>query len=219
MSSKKIYEGLVKSGRLDSGDLLLVVDGKRQKLYKVVNGDIIKKYKCSTGKAGFGNSGGGKTSTGLMYISDKVGAGQPTGRIFVAKQPTPYILDDNQGKHAWVLTRVLVLRGQQAENENVYDRHIYIHGTNRKKRLGRRVSGGCIRVSNDAILELFSDVPEGTLVYVRGTGPTNPPFPEEDRAITSKAKDALKDLGSEIALWWKTKDPDEDKIGQEPDYD
>lgn len=185
----EVYPSLVKVGRISNGDKIIIVDGKTQTL-KVVQGQNVVSYTCSTGKRGFGNNSFGTTATGLMQIRAKIGSGQPYGRIFKGKQATQYVLKDNQGKKAWVCTRILVLGGQQSENENVYSRRIYIHGTNRLSKLGRPDSGGCIRVSNNTVLKLFDEIANGTLVYVLGTPMiTNPEFPCEARGTASKAFD------------------------------
>ena len=137
---------LKKHGRLGKKPII-IVDGTSytgQKLLVVSpENKVIKWYFCSAGGNGFGNqSGSGKTSTGLLKISAKVGQGEPVGRVFRSKQPTKYILGPNEGDKAEVCTRVLVLKGLQPANSNVHERKIYIHGTNRHMRLGRAVSGG-----------------------------------------------------------------------------
>jgi hypothetical protein len=188
-SWNEVYPSLLKVGRISDGDKVIIVDGRTQTL-KVVQGQNVASYPCSTSRKGFSNSSFGGTSTGLMQVHSKVGSGQPYGRIFVGKQTTKYVLKDNQGKHAWVCTRLLVLAGQQPENGNVYSRNIYIHGTNRLSSLGRPASGGCIRVSNDTILKLFDEIANGTLVYVLGTPTsTNPEFPCEGRGLASTVYD------------------------------
>ena len=45
-------------------------------------------------------------------------------------------------------------------------RNIYIHGTNDEGRLGTPSSHGCIRLSNDDVLDVFDLVPEDTLVLI-----------------------------------------------------
>ena len=75
-----------------------------------------------------------------------------------------------------VLTRIFLLdglepgvnkgRNEQGQNVDSRDRFIYIHGTNDEANLGRPVSHGCIRVSNEAVLALFEFIPEGTLLFI-----------------------------------------------------
>ncbi|MFD1673649.1 L,D-transpeptidase [Alicyclobacillus fodiniaquatilis] len=45
--------------------------------------------------------------------------------------------------------------------------HYGIHGTNRPSSIGKRVSHGCIRMQNDAVLDLASKVDIGTRVTIR----------------------------------------------------
>ncbi|MFC0270701.1 L,D-transpeptidase family protein [Metabacillus herbersteinensis] len=45
--------------------------------------------------------------------------------------------------------------------------HYGIHGTNNPSSIGKAVSKGCIRMFNQDVLELSSQVPNGTKVYIR----------------------------------------------------
>ena len=46
------------------------------------------------------------------------------------------------------------------------DTSIRIHGTTEPGSIGRAVSNGCIRMRNEAVMDLFDKVPLGTPVYV-----------------------------------------------------
>lgn len=46
------------------------------------------------------------------------------------------------------------------------DTSIRIHGTTEPNSIGRAVSNGCIRMRNEAVMDLFEQVPVGTPVYV-----------------------------------------------------
>ncbi|MBD9525985.1 MULTISPECIES: L,D-transpeptidase [Paracoccus] len=46
------------------------------------------------------------------------------------------------------------------------DTSIRIHGTTEPNSIGRAVSNGCIRMRNEAVMDLFEQVPTGTPVYV-----------------------------------------------------
>lgn len=167
---------------------LIVVDGVKQELTlrSLADDRVIMRATCSTGKVGFSNVSGGDhggTATGLMEIVDKKGDGEPMYTVFVRKEPVidqsgnKLILGKNEGKSAQVLTRVLVLGGLQDENSNVFDRSIYIHGTNRESELGKPASGGCVRLSNDNVVKLFNLTSVNDLVYVIGTPQsTTPPL-------------------------------------------
>ena len=47
-----------------------------------------------------------------------------------------------------------------------YARNIYIHGTNDEARIGTPSSHGCIRLTNDDVIEAFRHIPEDTLVLI-----------------------------------------------------
>lgn len=49
---------------------------------------------------------------------------------------------------------------------NGHDTSIRIHGTTEPGSIGRAVSNGCIRMRNEAVMDLFDKVPLGTPVYV-----------------------------------------------------
>lgn len=49
---------------------------------------------------------------------------------------------------------------------NGNDTAIRIHGTTEPGSIGRSVSNGCIRMRNEAVMDLFEQVPMGTPVYV-----------------------------------------------------
>ncbi|MFA5041157.1 MAG: L,D-transpeptidase, partial [Bdellovibrionales bacterium] len=66
-----------------------------------------------------------------------------------------------------VLTRILWLEGRESHNANTKERYIYIHGTNREDLLGTPASHGCIRMSNNEIIELFDLIPVGASVEIR----------------------------------------------------
>ncbi|SMO37912.1 L,D-transpeptidase [Paracoccus laeviglucosivorans] len=46
------------------------------------------------------------------------------------------------------------------------DTSIRIHGTTEPNSIGRAVSNGCIRMRNEAVMDLYEQVPQGTPVYV-----------------------------------------------------
>lgn len=70
-----------------------------------------------------------------------------------------------------ITTRILWLRGLEpgvnsGPGIDTHDRYIYIHGTNHEERLGAPDSHGCVLLSNDEVIELFEQVPSGTLVMI-----------------------------------------------------
>ncbi len=185
-----IYPGLVNSNVIKEGDEVIIVNGPEQSLYIVDSSEnnINFSTKVSTGAKGFGNaSESGQTSTGLMYVSNIVGKGGPENAVYVGKRLTDPIItiDTNKpsprpGHKAEVLTRILVLKGLEGENKNVFGRSIYIHGTNLEYTLGSPHSGGCVRVSNRDIINLADgDVSPGMHVYVYSGRPQSMAFEPE----------------------------------------
>ena len=46
------------------------------------------------------------------------------------------------------------------------DTSIRIHGTTEPNSIGRAVSNGCLRMRNEAVMDLYEQIPVGTPVYV-----------------------------------------------------
>ncbi|HEX6913376.1 MAG TPA: L,D-transpeptidase family protein [Longimicrobium sp.] len=63
-----------------------------------------------------------------------------------------------------------------------------IHGTDKPELLGRRVSHGCIRLSNENALRLFHNVQIGTPVVIVGTAPVLGEQPDSVAAFTRQAR-------------------------------
>lgn len=176
-SWSKLYSELVKRKYIEQGDKLIIVWGPSQTLYYTGDGkSLIKTFRVSTGANGFGNGADNKqTSTGLMKIYDTIDAEKY--EVIVKKRPIGTILGPNKDStrvdekgdrhYAEVITGVLELDGLETCNKNTYSRGIFIHGTNRERELGSRRSNGCVRVSNDAIQWLLSNISVGTRVYIK----------------------------------------------------
>ncbi|HEX6037972.1 L,D-transpeptidase [Longimicrobium sp.] len=63
-----------------------------------------------------------------------------------------------------------------------------IHGTDKPELLGRRVSHGCIRLSNENALRLFHNVQIGTPVIIVGSAPVLGEQPDSVAAFTRQAR-------------------------------
>ena len=48
-----------------------------------------------------------------------------------------------------------------------FDRYIYIHGTNHPVCFPENISAGCILMLDEALMELFDAVPEGSHVFIQ----------------------------------------------------
>ncbi|MDR3425711.1 MAG: L,D-transpeptidase [Alphaproteobacteria bacterium] len=139
-----------------------------------VNGQLLKTYVVSTAAKGLGcESGSNKTPIGLFRVSEKFGANALPGTVFKSRLPTGEVWSKDKNnplrdtKDDLILTRILWLEGCESRNANTKDRYIYIHGTNREDLLGTPASLGCVRISNQDIIELFDLMPEGSGVEIR----------------------------------------------------
>ncbi len=50
-----------------------------------------------------------------------------------------------------------------------------IHGTNQPEYIGRAISSGCIRMTNEDVIDLYNRVRVGTTVVVLGPGQSGSP--------------------------------------------
>jgi lipoprotein-anchoring transpeptidase ErfK/SrfK len=72
---------------------------------------------------------------------------------------------DAQGRDP-IVSRVIWLRGMEAQNRKARDRCIYIHGTTEERRIGKPASFGCIRMRSRDIINLYDRVHIGTHVVI-----------------------------------------------------
>lgn len=151
----------------------IFIDISKQELFLVSGDEIIRQYPVSTGARGTGfEEGSLKTPTGHFRIAEKIGAGAPPGTIFRSRIPSgcwPSDIPQGMSRDSdMVLSRILWLDGLDHDNKTTYGRYIYIHGTNHEDLLGTPASCGCIRMANDAMMELFDMVEVDTLVDISG---------------------------------------------------
>jgi lipoprotein-anchoring transpeptidase ErfK/SrfK len=141
------------------------------------NGSLIKRYSISSAKNGVGELNGSFcTPRGRHIIRAKIGAGQPLNAVFVERRPTgevytPGLASSASGRD-WILTRILWLSGSERGYNRMgrvdtMRRAIYIHGSPDTAEMGKPGSGGCIRMRNRDIVELFDLVPSRTLVEIQ----------------------------------------------------
>ena len=151
---------------LPTNGVLLVVDIPSQILTVVDAGAVTDRRLVSTAIAGVGNrAGSNQTPAGWHRIEERIGDGEPLGRVFRSRLPQPEILSGDElvapESSDYVLTRILWLRGLQpgwnaGPGIDSHDRCIYIHGTNQEQLLGSPASHGCIRMSNSDVIGLFA---------------------------------------------------------------
>ena len=149
---------------------LIVVSVPDQRLAVVENGVCTAKYSISTSKFGVGDRPRSfATPLGMLQVAAKVGGDAPVGAVFRGQRRTGEILRPNAPGRDPIVTRILHLRGLEAQNCRAYGRGIYIHGTAEENRIGRPASYGCIRMKSRDVVRLFNAVPVGAKVEIVNT--------------------------------------------------
>src|SRR5881397_630222 len=145
----------------------LIISVRDQKLMLVQNGAKVATYPVSTSMFGVGDSRGRMTTPiGYLAVEKKIGDNVPSGAVFHNRRLTGEILQPNAPGRDPVITRIIWLRGLEAQNAHAFQRCIYIHGTPQEKTIGRPASYGCIRMKSSDIAELYDRVPPGALVQI-----------------------------------------------------
>jgi hypothetical protein len=145
----------------------VVISVRDQKLMLVQNGAKVATYPVSTSMFGVGDSWGRMTTPlGYLAVEKKIGDNVPTGAVFHKRRLTGEILQPNAPGRDPVTTRIIWLRGLEAQNAHAFQRGIYIHGTPQEKTIGRPASYGCIRMKSSDVAELYGRVPVGAVVQI-----------------------------------------------------
>jgi hypothetical protein len=145
----------------------LIISVRDQKLMLVQNGGIVATYPVSTSMFGLGDSWGRMTTPiGYLAVEKKIGDNVPSGAVFHNRRLTGEILQPNAPGRDPVITRIIWLRGLEAQNAHAFQRGIYIHGTPQEKTIGRPASYGCIRMKSSDVAELYNRVPVGAVVQI-----------------------------------------------------
>ena len=145
----------------------LIISVRDQKLMLVQNGGKVATYPISTSMFGLGDARGRMTTPlGYMAVEKKIGDSVPVGAVFHNRRPTGEILQPNAPGRDPITTRIIWLRGLEAQNAHAYQRCIYIHGTPEEKKIGRPASYGCIRMKSSDVAELYDRVPLGAVVQI-----------------------------------------------------
>jgi len=171
----------------------IVVSTREQKLAVLDRGNLMAIYLVSTSKFGLGDWPGSRfTPLGKLEIAKKVGDNAPRGAVFKDRQRTGEVVLANSPGRDPIVTRILWLRGLEAQNARAFARDIYIHGTPEEWKIGSPASYGCIRMRSSDIIQLYDIVGVGAgvtivnaplasavpaLVSAHSMAPTNPaPF-------------------------------------------
>ena len=156
----------------------IIIDITTQRLHLLRGEQVVMEAAISTAKNGPGEMAGSEcTPRGRHIIRAKIGAGLPLNTVFVGRRPTgelysPALAAAQPGRD-WVLSRILWLSGCEIGKNRLGSvdsmrRYIYIHGTPESEPMGIPMSHGCIRMRNDALIQLFDRVEAGTVVVING---------------------------------------------------
>ncbi|MCH8203612.1 MAG: L,D-transpeptidase family protein, partial [Candidatus Hydrogenedentes bacterium] len=154
-------------------DAAVWVSVSEQMLRYIQGKDVLYQARCASSASGVGavmNSL--QTPLGWHSVVHKVGEDAPWGQVFRARQPTREIWQPGEDTtEDLVLTRILLLTGEEAGKNkggdvDSYARNIYIHGTNDEARVGTPSSHGCIRLTNDDVIDAFRHIPKNTPVLI-----------------------------------------------------
>jgi lipoprotein-anchoring transpeptidase ErfK/SrfK len=145
----------------------IVISAREQKLALLDRGNLMAIYPVSTSKFGLGDwPGSCCTPLGKLEIAKKIGDAAPSGAVFKDRRRTGEIVAPDSPGRDPIVTRILWLRGREAQNENAFDRNIYIHGTPEERNIGLPASYGCIRMRSSDIISLYTIVGRGAEVTI-----------------------------------------------------
>jgi L,D-transpeptidase catalytic domain len=145
----------------------VVISVKEQKLALLDREKLVATYPVSTSKYGLGDwRGSFRTPLGELEIAQKIGDGMPPGTVFKDRRRTGEIVLPNAPGRDPIVSRILWLRGREAQNANAFGRDIYIHGTPEERNLGLPVSYGCVRMSSNDVIKLYEIVGLGAQVTI-----------------------------------------------------
>ena len=131
------------------------------------NGSKVATYPISTSMFGLGDAWGRMTTPlGYLAVEKKIGDNVPVGAVFHKRRLTGEVLQPNAPGRDPITTRIIWLRGLEAQNAHAFQRCIYIHGTPEEKKIGRPASYGCIRMKSKDVAELYDQLPLGAVVQI-----------------------------------------------------
>jgi lipoprotein-anchoring transpeptidase ErfK/SrfK len=137
----------------------VVISIPQQRMAVLDKGALMTTYPISTSKFALGDvPGSNGTPLGELEVAKKIGGSAPSGMVFKDRRPTGEILVPDAPGRDPIVTRILWLRGREAQNANAYGRYIYIHGTPEERTIGTRASYGCIRMRSRDVIQLYDIV-------------------------------------------------------------
>ena len=145
----------------------IVISTRDQKLALLDRGNLMATYPVSTSKFGLGDWRGSRfTPLGKLQVAEKIGDNAPPGTVFKSRRRTGEVVLANSPGRDPIVTRILWLRGLEAQNANAFRRGIYIHGTPEEWKIGSAASYGCVRMRSSDIIQLYNIVGTGAVVTI-----------------------------------------------------
>jgi len=145
----------------------IVISIPQQRMVLLDNDVPLTTYPVSTSRFAIGDWPGSRgTPLGELEIAKKIGDSAPSGTVFKDRRPTGEVLVPDAPGRDPIVTRILWLRGREAQNANAYGRYIYIHGTPEERNIGKPASYGCIRMCSRDVIQLFDIVGWGAKVTI-----------------------------------------------------
>jgi len=145
----------------------VVISTRDQKLALLDRGNLMVVYPVSTSKFGLGDWRGSRfTPLGNLQIAEKIGDNATPGTVFKSRRRTGEVVLANSPGRDPIVTRILWLRGLEAQNANAFGRDIYIHGTPEEWKIGSPASYGCVRMRSSDIIQLYNIVGVGAAVTI-----------------------------------------------------
>ncbi len=154
----------------------LYISIQQQRLFLFDHGVCRAGYHISSAKNGLGEQEGSYcTPRGWHEVSDIIGIDQPINVIFKARLSTGEIyssdLSQQYPHQDWILSRIIRFKGREqgfnlGGSVDSYRRYIYIHGCAAEHLLGQQASHGCIRMSNQDIVELAAIISCGDSLFI-----------------------------------------------------
>ena len=124
-------------------DHRIVISVADQAMDVYFRNQFLARYQVSTSQFGVGDYPGTcATPLGHLSVAQKIGDGAPLGMVFKDRKPTGEILTPNAPGRDPIVTRILWLKGLEAQNHNAFGRYIYIHGTPVENQIGKPASYG-----------------------------------------------------------------------------
>ncbi len=169
----------------------VVISVPEQRLAVLDEGKLMQTYPISTSKFAISDAPGSRgTPLGEMEVAQKIGEGAPLGTVFKSRRRTGEILAPDAPGRDPIVTRILWLRGREAQNRNAYGRYIYIHGTAEERTIGQPASYGCIRMRSRDVAQVFDVVGWGARVSIVNA-PLSALVPTADPQVARVERPAL----------------------------